>query len=1628
MIEENIIEWLELGDSIQKIDIFDKNKMKIFFKGNYLLTKHNNFSQNFYLFVIVIFFAQIWEINLLRCDIEGDKILGIIKYFKNIFLFQYLTNNNIILLIFTIFCELISVLLFIINVILFDFKKKYTILINMNSFINILNVFFIFYPSLEVLFHSIICFDGVKYNLCPLNSISSYIIIILTILYAIILIFTVFLSCLYIDSIGCIHYRSTFMKINSNYTLIIVIVKMIFSIFYFIIDFCIDKKYKFIIILYELLLFLSSLSISIYSYSELFYYNYYIDAWFHYGWYYTTWFNICILLKNFGRLEDITLFVIFGIILITIGFNFDSQYRAISLLTDFNAFTSNKVKEIQIYNALLLFYLRRADNESIILTSGIIERVEEYLSNMPELNEQYHKLLNNIYLQRIFTSKKELTILSIILIVYCYQIEKTKNSTDMTLNLCYFLINEFKNIPYAIWLSTKIKSNNHMQSYYKFVLMEEIKECLIGSLIKNSSNLPIKNIQISSVILFNQYLDLFKMKIYDTTCSQIDYFDILKNNIATSKTTENFLKAGEDILSLRQDISNLWEKIIFLNPFNTESEKDYMTYINVILQDDILMRTEKNRFNSIKNEKLSEKNNLYYSMFDNDLSAVLLIDGYSFNGKIFYTTTNFASLFMFSGKEILNTTIDDLLPDTIQNFHRYLIEDVLKYSNLDFTYQKEKDVLLKGKNSQIFNIYLYVKPVPNLLYGLIYFAYIKKFQEKNFILIVDENLIINGFTGINQIDSNFTMNNNYGLSNNICGHHIGIIIPEILLQIRYDERNNSISLPYENMDFKGFLYPIHYPTELDNRITNILGNLKNRKKDEFLNENHLNSNSINEYNELIKELNLQYSNPISIFYRIQLHSFIGGKYKYYRIYVKNDLLSGNDNNLIIKSNNNTEITYGEKKLSKKRNSSVIKHKELNEKIISIQENKRKLIKLKAAINENNIINDNEINLSTPKDVNNNIKNDLINNQNKIINISNPSIPSSIITQSNGESAELNKLKNEIINKADFFYIKLMKYINFFFVLIILILIIEDYYYNYKNINTMIEFLSQNSFFIYTKINAGNIYNYAFNLKLMKKGIMKKTYKYYYSFMIKKCITEIRYRKYNISYYYSDFKNIFSQKAHTHLYIYNKSSYDVLNLDIDNFLNLIITHGMKIIDNLSEYFNSTNNEEIEIYEVYLNNLLSNSLKYFYSDYTEFSLKNKEKICQKISGNFSFIFLISCIYIFILIYLFIYLICQMNSIELNFLDKLINFSSISFDEYIKNLDELKKVIRNETDNEEDKNIDEFDIKEGDINDNVNDDSKNKNNENYKKEYTNNKNAKRNKQSKLQQQKLKKKIMMSKYFHKLNSFFALKIGFIFILTILYFALTMLVTSYMKENYKKFDSVVQQVNKVYFNSFEIFLFLKEQIEKIFNSNDKSDIKIPDDSDIEKPKLGNALMYLFNNKKYSEESLNLIKTLYNNNACDVLCNDKYEIEFCQNAFSSILTKGMEQSIVQMDIIITNCIDELNSLKYNNTLYNIYNESNFFNYEIFVGHFMLFSFIKTQDIFESFRKDEKRHISYINKNILIVFVIIYLFLAILMIYLILSYKNVINSFFNFIGIIPTKFIIDDGNLYKAIIKLEQKFY
>ena len=50
-------------------------------------------------------------------------------------------------------------------------------------------------------------------------------------------------------------------------------------------------------------------------------------------------------------------------------------------------------------------------------------------------------------------------------------------------------------------------------------------------------------------------------------------------------------------------------------------------------------------------------------------------------------------------------------------------------------------------------------------------------------------------------------------------------------------------------------------------------------------------NIIDEYNDFIKEIQLHNKKSYSIFYRIECRSFLEGKYKYYKIYITNDLLS-----------------------------------------------------------------------------------------------------------------------------------------------------------------------------------------------------------------------------------------------------------------------------------------------------------------------------------------------------------------------------------------------------------------------------------------------------------------------------------------------------------------------------------------------------------------------------------------------------------------------------------------------------------------------------------------------------------------------------------------------------------------
>ena len=123
--------------------------------------------------------------------------------------------------------------------------------------------------------------------------------------------------------------------------------------------------------------------------------------------------------------------------------------------------------------------------------------------------------------------------------------------------------------------------------------------------------------------------------------------------------------------------------------------------------------------------------------------------------------------------------------------------------------------------------------------------------------------------------------------------------------------------------------------------------------------------------------------------------------------------------------------------------------------------------------------------------------------------------------------------------------------------------------------------------------------------------------------------------------------------------------------------------------------------------------------------------------------------------------------------------------------------------------------------------------------------------------------------------------------------------------------------------------MIFKKQIENLLNDTNY-EIEIPSDSELTLPQLGNTLLNIIHNSKYSSDYLETIKTLYNDNACQVLTQYLSNDTYCEKIFSSLLLKGLDQAIVQMSIIIDNCLDELKALKKTKNLNIMYSINNYY--------------------------------------------------------------------------------------------------
>ena len=1087
-----------------------------------------------------------------------------------------------------------------------------------------------------------------------------------------------------------------------------------------------------------------------------------------------------------------------------------------------------------------------------------------------------------------------------------------------------------------------------------------------------------------------------------------------------------------------------------------------MIYLDSIIQDEFLSKEESKKYILLKNNKSNQKNNLYYKMFLTDTSSVLLVDGYFSNGKILYSSQNFPTLFMYTGKELLSLSIDDLLPSPVQMFHKDLIENGIKFSNINYIFKGPIDSLLKNKNGGLFNIKLYVKLVPNLYYGLIFYVYLQKIHDQKFIIVVDKDLKINGFTETSQTGSLFTMNNAYNLSQNILGYNIGLIIPEILTLIEY--KNDEFNIVKTNYELKGFLYPIEKTKEIKNKINAILDKIKNNKLNIKEYQGQIEDDPQNigiEFNEFIKELNRQNIIPFNIFFRIILYSFLEGKYKYYRIYVNNSVLNENKNISELKQikdnqesqNDNIKINFDFKSSNSKLS------KDSKKKLIVMNGDKKPMIGLTNKTNRleysqlsrnskmTNIKNIKKQEDKNLEDSNNENNNNMLINEKNILNKTN----SLYNSKSNIAMSGFNKIKNDIIDNKEIIPLKLMKLICYLFGFIAIIFMVFELLNQIHSFNNLSDFFLDNLFFNKTKIAVASLYTISVNIRWLSHSIFENStsclhgnWIEFYEILLRESLKYIEIQKNASNYLGEDFSHILTQKFPIELNVHRIPEKEKYDFSFDNIMTFLVNSIIKMID-MYDYFVSLKCQNITtivgLNETKLQNLIDQAYNLYISNISGFTGEEKLKRVDKNFDSNQIPVIIYSLFLLIFLIIYIYYTINLYHIEIYFLEKIINFNSPNFDSYLKKLDEIKKKFRNDNSEEEEK-ADDFDFNDLDSKKKEEEDIEGAEIKEEKKTDEKGKKKKNKKsgnhQNKIRQLKIKKLKQMTLFFTQNNLFFIIKIIFIMIITLSYYLTVSLLKAKFKNDFLIFDSLNDSIYGVYKDAYDLFILFKREMdiyERSFKSctafENQYYLKLPQSNNITTPKLGNLLMQITGASNFKKETIDKFKLLYSENACKVVVDTPLDMDNCEKYWSGVLLKGMEQAITHMGVVIATVINELQTLNLYNTpivLFNLMNQSNFITYEQFTEYYLLRAYNKTTYIFKEFREEKLNSIINVIAYILFGYVFLSIILFIILIYILFKYKYIFNSFLNFIGIFPIQYISEDETLYEEIIKFGNKYF
>ena len=94
MIESNIINWIDLGDSMQNLDVYSKKKLVKFFNLMRVILTYKTFSIFFFFNFKIFFFLQLMMLTIVNVEDKKDHTITILNYISNVIFIQEIIDSK----------------------------------------------------------------------------------------------------------------------------------------------------------------------------------------------------------------------------------------------------------------------------------------------------------------------------------------------------------------------------------------------------------------------------------------------------------------------------------------------------------------------------------------------------------------------------------------------------------------------------------------------------------------------------------------------------------------------------------------------------------------------------------------------------------------------------------------------------------------------------------------------------------------------------------------------------------------------------------------------------------------------------------------------------------------------------------------------------------------------------------------------------------------------------------------------------------------------------------------------------------------------------------------------------------------------------------------------------------------------------------------------------------------------------------------------------------------------------------------------------------------------------------------------------------------------------------------------